>query len=241
MTSRFDRQILLPQVGEAGQDKIKNSAVTVFGCGGLGSPVLTYLACAGVGSLRIVDFDAVSESNLNRQFIHGEASIGENKVASAARAIKALNSGIHVEPLNVIIDDTSIDELIKGSDVLIDCTDNIATRLIINKGALRFGVPLVEGGINGFIGFVLCVDREHACLSCLGYKQAKSNEAIPVIGATAGVIGTLQAMECLKIILGCGNSLFGTMLHYNGLAGSFDRISVNTNKKCGFHEWHAAK
>jgi molybdopterin/thiamine biosynthesis adenylyltransferase len=232
---RYERQLLLPQIGESGQGKLAASVVTVVGCGGLGSPVLTYLACAGVGTLRIIDCDTVSESNLNRQFLHGEQSIGMEKTASAMRTLRALNTGIRIEAHQTAVSDDNIGELIEGSDAVVDCADNVATRLTVDRGCIRAGIPLVEGGINGFSGFVMCVDREHACLGCLGYDRAVGSGPRPVLGATAGVIGSLQAMECLKLLLGAGEPLFGTLLQYDGLTGSFERIPVSKYARCVCH------
>ena len=234
---RYDRQILLPQIGEEGQTKLEKATVTVIGCGGLGSPVLTYLACAGVGTLRIVDCDIVSETNLNRQFLHGEHSIGVDKTKSAVEALGAMNGDIRIEAHQMMVDEENFGALIAGSDAVVDCSDNAETRLVINRGCLRADIPLIEGGINGFSGFVLCVDREHACLGCLGYERSKKHGPLAVLGATAGIIGSLQAMECLKLLLGCGENLFGTMLQYNGLTGAFDRIAVKTYAGCICHSF----
>lgn len=232
---RYERQMLLPQIGEAGQQKLAASVVTVIGCGGLGSPVLTYLACAGVGTLRIVDCDRVSESNLNRQFLHGEQSIGLEKTASAMHTLRSLNSRIRIEPVQMAVDDGNIGTAIQGCEVVVDCADNAATRLVVNKACIRAGIPLVEGGINGFTGFVLCVDADHACLGCLGYGRAQKRGPVPVLGATAGVIGSLQAMECLKLLTGTGEPLFGTLLQYDGLTGNFTRVAVHKYDRCMCH------
>ena len=232
---RYDRQIPLEQIGKIGQEKLASSTVTVVGCGGLGSPVLTYLACAGVGTLRIVDCDVVSESNLNRQFLHNEQSIGVEKTVSAARSLRALNGDIQVEPFQVKVDEGNIQRLLAGSDAVVDCADNVATRLIVNTACLRAGIPLVEGGINGFSGFVMCVDAFHACLGCLGYDRQSRTQPLPVLGATAGVIGSLQAMDCLKLLLGAGEPLLGTLLQFNGLRGTFERIAVRKYARCACH------
>jgi adenylyltransferase/sulfurtransferase len=232
---RYDRQLLLPQIGVSGQKKLDSSVVTVIGCGGLGSPALTYLACAGVGTLRIVDCDTVSKSNLNRQFLHQEQCIGQEKTFSAMRSLCAINGSIRIVPCQVVVDSGNIGEMIEGCDAVLDCTDNNTTRLVVNKGCIQAGIPLVEGGINGFSGFVICVDKAHACLGCLGYDGAIHTEPIPVLGVTSGVIGCLQAMECLKILLGIGEPLFGTLLVYNGLNGIFTNISVKKSIQCNCH------
>jgi molybdopterin/thiamine biosynthesis adenylyltransferase len=232
---RYERQIALSQVGASGQKRLTASVVTVIGCGGLGSPVLAYLACAGVGTLRIVDCDTVTESNLNRQFVHDETRLGMQKADSAKIFLKALNSAIRVETYQTVVDEGNIQTLIQGSHAVVDCADNAATRLIINRGCIQSDIPLVEGGVNGFSGFVLCVDKDHACLGCLGYDRARKAGPTPVIGAAAGVIGSLQAMECLKILLALDKPLFGTLLQYDGLAGEFTFVPLEKYGKCVCH------
>ena len=232
---RYSRQIILPQIGEAGQAALARSRVAVVGAGGLGSPVLTYLAAAGVGALRIIDCDTVSLSNLNRQFLHTEAGLGRKKTQSAYERLRRQNPSLHLETADERLDEKNAQHLLGGADVVVDCVDNIAARLAVNEACLRMDLPLVEGGISGFHGFVTVVRRESACLACMGYDRQKERTGIPAVGAVAGVIGSLQASECLKLLLGVGRSLAGRILQYDALDGSFDEIAVRRRADCPLH------
>ena len=232
---RYERQKMLTQIGSIGQDRLKSARVTVVGAGGLGSPVLTYLTMAGVGYIRVIDHDTVSLSNLNRQFLHIETGLGSKKAESARERLRHLNSELQIEAISEKLTEKNVFSLFENSDVVIDCVDHIGTRLIVNEACLEMGIPLVEGGISGFYGFVTAIDREHACLCCLGYDKKAKEPEVPALGATAGVIGSLQAMECLKIILKCGDILFGRMLQYDGLECCFDEIPVRKREDCEIH------
>lgn len=233
---RYERQMKLSQIGEKGQEKLKHAVVAVIGAGGLGSPVLTYLVMAGVGTIRVVDDDHVNLTNLNRQYLHGEADLGKEKVQSAKEALKAMNSDVMIETYSERLTEENAAAFVSGADVVIDCVDNIATRLVVNRICMERKIPLVEGGISGFYGFVTVVGREYACLRCLGYGEEKEKEEIPALGAVAGVIGSLQAVECLKILLDCGNVLYGRMLQYDGIESSFDEIPIQKRVDCELHQ-----
>lgn len=233
---RYLRQRKLSQIGDEGQKKLSDAAVAVIGAGGLGSPVLTYLAAAGVGRIRIIDCDEVNLTNLNRQFLHGEPDIGQKKALSAAETLKNLNSEIEIEPVCACLTEANAQELLGTADVVADCVDNIKTRLIVNEVCLRNRIPLVEGGITGFYGFVTDILPEYACLSCLGYRETMDKEEIPAVGACAGVIGSLQAAEVLKLLLGEGTPLYGRILQYDGLLGSFDEIEIQKRADCSLHK-----
>lgn len=232
---RYRRQMMIPQVGEEGQKKLQKAHVTVIGAGGLGSPVLTCLAEAGVGYIRCIDDDTVSLTNLNRQFLHTERDIGKCKTDSAKEKLTALNSAIQIETVCSKVTGESVGELIAGSSVVVDCVDNISTRLRVNRACMEQGIPLVEGGISGFYGFVTAILPEYACLECMGYQEEMDEKTIPAIGVTTGVIGSLQANECLKIILRIGEPLYGRMPQYDGLTGSFDEIEVRKSEDCRLH------
>lgn len=236
---RYIRQTMLPQVGETGQERLKNSRVTVVGAGGLGSPVLTYLSEAGVGNIRIIDGDEVSLSNLNRQFLHSEADLGRKKALSAKEKLLAMNSAVHIDVITERLTAENVYHLMgdrsERTDVVIDCVDNIRTRLTVSEWCLKNNIPLVEGGISGFYGFVTVINRETACLECMGYHAGMDKKPVPAVGATAGIIGSLQAMECLKILLGAGNVLYGRMLQFDGLEGSFDEIELCKKEDCQLH------
>ncbi|MBR6755577.1 MAG: HesA/MoeB/ThiF family protein [Peptococcaceae bacterium] len=235
MEERFIRQTVLPQVGTSGQEKIEKAVVTVIGAGGLGCPVLTYLVEAGVQQIRIIDCDVVGLSNLNRQFLHTTQDINKPKVQSAAEKLQQLNPQVRLELIDQRLTVENMAELIGAPDVVVDCLDSIAVRLLVGEYCLRYDIPLVEGGIKGFYGWVTTINRKTPCLACLGYHAEMEETEIPVLGTTAGVIGSLQANECLKLILGAGTPLTGRMLHYDGLSGSIDEIALQINPNCPVH------
>ena len=173
MDGRYDRQIRMPEIGTEGQRKLEQSVVTVIGCGGLGAPVLTYLVQAGVGTVRIADGDTVSISNLNRQFLHWEEDIGKEKVHSAAEKLRRLNPQIRVETFPFYLTEDNADRILSGSDVVVDCVDSLAGRLLVGRQCLARDIPLVEGAVQGFYGYVLDISRKTACLECLGYSPGE--------------------------------------------------------------------
>ncbi len=235
MIMRYERQILIKQVSEAGQKILANSNVCVIGSGGLASPVLTYLACAGVGTLSLIDYDTVTDSNLNRQFLYQEKDIGKPKVQIANEVLSAFNPEIIFHPIYQKIDKTNITEMIKDADVVIDCVDNVETRMIVNRACLQQNIPLVEGGVNGFYGFVFAIKQEYPCLECIGYGNTKLKPPTAALGAVVGVIGSLQAVECIKILLGLEGVLYGKLLNYDGLIGSFETVEIQKNDMCEAH------
>lgn len=232
---RYERQLLINQIGEKGQDRLKQSNVVVIGAGGLASPVLTYLTCAGVGSITLTDYDIVSESNLNRQFLYHEADIGKPKAQSAKKVLSELNSEITINSVSEKLSESNVLSVIKGADVVIDCVDNVETRLLVNRACLKLDIPLVEGGVNGFYGFVLAIKREYPCLECIGYSNTKLKRPGPALGAVVGAIGSLQAVEGIKILLGLEGVLYGRMLQYDGLTASFDTIEISRDMMCNAH------
>lgn len=230
--NRYDRQMLVSQIGEKGQKKLSESRVTVIGCGGLGSPVLTYLALAGVGHLRLVDCDVVSLTNLNRQFFYEEMSVKQEKCSAAAEFLKKRNSEIILEPISKEVTEENVQELLADSDVVVDCVDRISVRKIVGRACQRLHLPLVEAGVNGFYGYVLPIcPGKSACLECIETGAAKEILPVPAIGAVAGVIGSLQATECLKILLGLSVS-YGILLQYDGIYSEFDSIPVSVSPVC---------
>lgn len=235
MTKRYQRQEKILQIGAEGQKRLAKSKVTVIGAGGLGSPVLTYLAEAGVGKIRLIDFDTVGITNLNRQFLYTEKDLGRKKTDAAREKLELLNQEVRVEAVCAELNEENAEELTGEADVVVSCLDRISARLIVNEVCLRRNIPLVEGGISGFYGFVMCVKREGPCLECLGYDRSMDQSGIPALGAVAGVVGSLQAAECLKILLGTGRPLYGRMIQYDGINGSFDEITVKRNENCRLH------
>lgn len=234
---RYGRHILLPEIGGAGQQRLKNAAVLVIGAGGLGSPVLEYLAGAGVGTIGVVDDDTVSLSNLQRQTIHGTSTVGEKKTRSAAARIREINPHIIIDRHELHFTEENAPGLIFGYDLLIDGSDNIATRYAAADAAERGRIPLVTGAVGRFDGSVTVLkpyetDADGRRLP--GYRdlfpEVPPEGMLPVcaetgiIGALTGVIGTLMAMEAIKLISGAGEPLVGRLMMYDALAARFDVV-----------------
>jgi molybdopterin/thiamine biosynthesis adenylyltransferase len=229
---RYDRQILISGFGEEGQKKLKRASVFIAGAGGLGSPVAIYLAAAGVGRIRICDCDQVQLSNLNRQIIHGEEDLGRAKTVSAKEKLVRLNNGLKVEAVNEIISATNVLELIDGCDVIVDAMDNLPTRHILNKAALEKNKPLFHGAVYGFEGrATTIIPGKTACLKC-GYRSVYPGEKFPVIGVAPAVIGSIQATEVIKYIVGIGDLLINRLLVYNGLEAKFTEFKVKKDPDC---------
>lgn len=233
---RYKRQIFIPQIGTEGQMLLQSSTAAVIGAGGLGAPVLTYLAAAGVGNILVIDKDAVEESNLNRQFLYSREDIGRKKAEAAKEKLKKQNPQIKVTAFSDAFTEENGRELLKGADVVVDCVDSVKTRILVNKICLLLRIPLVEGGIYGFYGYVTSVFQNSPCLECMGYTKEMEQKEIPSLGAAAGVVGSLQAVEALKILLGKGEPFYGRLLQYDGLDGSFDEIKVEKKKDCSLHK-----
>ncbi|MBW1972211.1 MAG: adenylyltransferase [Deltaproteobacteria bacterium] len=230
---RYNRQILLPSFGEEGQIKLKRSHVLIAGVGGLGSPVSIYLASAGIGRLTLVDSDRVELSNLNRQILHWETNIGERKVFSACDKLKNINSTIKLFPIHEKITEKNIVKLLDGVDLVIDCLDNMETRFILNEGVVILGIPMIHGGIHGLLGEITTIiPGLTPCLECIFQRGYKDKETFPVLGATPGVIATLQVMEAIKLIVGFGKLLIGKMLYVNGEEMEFITVDYQRKKDC---------
>lgn len=228
MISRYERQMVLPEIGEEGQQKLLSAKVLIIGCGGLGTPCATYLAQAGIGQLEVVDADTVSFSNLNRQFFFTQQDIGAYKAEIAEKKLAQMNSNLHVRGHVKQVDESSIDALIHGFDVVVDCVDNLETRKIVHHACLKQDIPLVEGGIDGFYGFVACIKKGYP--PCMDFFSGKEKEKIPVLGAVAGIIGSLQALEAIKIIVGMDNILFGQILYYDAKKQEMEKVTIPENE-----------
>jgi adenylyltransferase/sulfurtransferase len=238
---RYARHILLKEVGGPGQQKLLDSKVLVVGAGGLGSPLLLYLAAAGVGTLGIVDDDAVSLSNLQRQIAHGEARIGEPKTDSAAEAIARINPDVVVETHQVRLNPANAMELIRPYDVVADGSDNFATRFLINDACYLARKTLVSASILRFDGqlatFKAHLGEGHPCYRCI-FPTEPPPGLIPscaeggILGAVAGSMGSLQATEVLKELLGVGESMSGSLMVYDGLSTTFRKIKVKPDPAC---------
>jgi adenylyltransferase/sulfurtransferase len=235
---RYSRHLLIPEVGLEGQRKLKNAAVLVIGTGGLGSPVALYLAAAGIGRIGLVDYDVVDSSNLQRQVIHGTSGIGTLKVESARQRMLDLNPDIEVEVYNEPFTSENAMRIASDYDLLIDGTDNFPTRYLTNDVCVMLGKPNVYGSIFRFDGQVSVFDaRRGPCYRCL-FPEPPPPGLVPscaeggVLGVLPGTIGTLQATEALKLILGIGEPLIGKLLLFNALDMSFDFVRLKKNPKC---------
>ena len=235
---RYSRHLLIPEVGLEGQKKLKASSALVIGTGGLGSPVALYLAAAGIGRLGLVDFDVVDSSNLQRQVIHGTATIGKLKVESARDRLQDLNPDIQVEIYNEPFTSENALRIASQYDILIDGTDNFATRYLTNDICVFLGKPNVYGSIFRFDGQASVFDsRSGPCYRCL-FPEPPPPGLVPscaeggVLGVLPGTIGTIQATEALKLLLGIGSPLIGKLLLYNALDMSFDFVNLRKNPKC---------
>ncbi|MCC6785333.1 MAG: molybdopterin-synthase adenylyltransferase MoeB [Planctomycetes bacterium] len=239
---RYGRHLLVPGVGESGQRKLLDARVLLVGAGGLGSPAALYLAAAGVGHLRVVDFDVVERSNLQRQILHADDRIGQGKAESARRSLLALNPGIAVEPIAVRLDATNVEALMADCQVVLDGTDNFATRYLVNDACVKLGIPNVHGAIHRFEGQVSTFwpqspGRRGPCYRCL-FPSPPPADLAPncaeagVLGVLPGVIGTLQAVETIKLILGLGDPLVGRLLVYDALAARFFELEQARDPSC---------
>ena len=216
---RYSRHILLPQISYEGQEQLVNSHALVIGAGGLGSPVALYLAAGGVGTLTICDFDEVDLTNLQRQIIHTTAAVGSNKAQSAAYTIAAINPEVQVRPVMQRVDEASLRDLAQSADVVVDCTDNFTVRYALNQVCVALRKPLVSGAAIGFEGQVTVFDMRHddsPCYHCL-FPNLGDDEGLRctengVFAPLVGMIGTTQAAEAMKLLLGLGKSLQGRLL-----------------------------
>lgn len=230
--TRYDRQMMLPNWGEAGQERLSAATAFVAGAGGLGSPAAIYLAVAGVGELRICDSDTIELSNLNRQILHSEERIGMSKAISGRTALAAVNSSIRVEALTTMINAENVDELVGGSDIIVDCMDNFDTRYVLNDCAIRKGIPFVHGSVWGLAGQLTFIHvPQTPCLRCI-FPEGPVKELFPVVGCTPGVIGCLQAVEAIKYLVGLKDNLKGELLLWDGELVDFQRVKVRRDPSC---------
>lgn len=241
---RYSRHLLLPEVGEAGQLKLLDSKVLLIGAGGLGSPAAFYLAAAGIGTLGIVDYDVVDRSNLQRQILHTDDRVSTSKVASARRALEALNPSVKVIGHETRITSDNVEEILSGYDIVVDGTDNLPTRYLINDACVKLGIPNVHGAVYRFEGQLTVFwpangVRPGPCYRCMfpeppPPESAPSCAEIGVLGVLPGVIGLLQAVETIKLLLGIGDSLIGRILYYDALGGRFSEFRIQPNPGCRY-------
>lgn len=235
---RYSRHIILQEVGVKGQKKLLNASVLIIGAGGLGAPAALYLAAAGVGTIGIVDADEVDLSNLQRQVIHTTNDVGKAKVKSAAETMEAINPDVTVKTYRTFVDSSNIMDLIKDYDFIIDGTDNFPAKFLINDACVMAEKPFSHAGIIRFKGQLMTyVPGEGPCYRCV-FKNPPPKDAVPtckqagVIGAMGGVIGSLQAMEAIKYIIGKGDLLTGKLLTYDALKMEFHTIKLPKDDHC---------
>ncbi|MGW7581279.1 adenylyltransferase/sulfurtransferase MoeZ [Kitasatospora sp. NPDC054768] len=235
---RYSRHLIIPDVGMAGQKRLKNAKVLCVGAGGLGSPALLYLAAAGVGTLGIVEFDVVDESNLQRQVIHGQSDIGRSKAESARDSVKEINPYVDVVLHEERLDNSNVMEIFSGYDLIVDGTDNFATRYLVNDAAVLLGKPYVWGSIYRFDGQASVFWAEHGpCYRCL-YPEAPPAGMVPscaeggVLGVLCASIGSIQVNEAIKLLAGIGDPLVGRLVIYDALEMNYRQVKVRKDPNC---------
>jgi adenylyltransferase/sulfurtransferase len=235
---RYSRQIMLPQIDIEGQQKLLSARVLIIGLGGLGSPAAMYLAAAGVGCLALNDFDKVDLTNLQRQIAHDTDSLGISKVESAKQTLLRLNPDIHVDTLAGTLDGEDLEEQIAASDVILDCTDNFSTRFAVNQACVLTHTPLVSGAVIRFEGQISVFTPgfdDSPCYNCLYPNQGELEESCVrngVIAPLPGIIGSMQALEAIKLIAGIGQSLRGRLLLFDALTMEWQRMNLKKNPVC---------
>ncbi|GII29649.1 adenylyltransferase/sulfurtransferase MoeZ [Planotetraspora mira] len=235
---RYSRHLIIPDVGMAGQKRLKNAKVLCVGAGGLGSPALLYLAAAGVGTLGIVDFDIVDESNLQRQIIHGQSDVGRLKAESAAASVREVNPNVNVVIHNVALTTDNVMDIFSGYDLIVDGTDNFATRYMVNDAAVLLNKPYVWGSIYRFDGQASVFWSEHGpCYRCL-YPEPPPPGMVPscaeggVLGVLCASIGSIQVNEAIKLITGIGDPLVGRLMIYDALEMKYRDVKVRKDPEC---------
>lgn len=229
---RYDRQIRIHGFGEDGQKKLKDAEIFIAGAGGLGFPISVYLAAVGVGTLRIVDHDRVELSNLNRQLLHWDKDIGRRKVESVCEKLRQINPRVKVEVYDEEVTEDNVLTLVDGVDVIVDALDNYATRYALNRASLEKKIPFFHGAVRGLMGqATTIIPGQTACLRCI-IPVALPTETFPILGAVAGTIGTIQATEVIKYLIGMGNLLKNRLLIYDALSMEFYNVEVKRNPTC---------
>lgn len=238
---RYSRQIITEHFGLEKQETLKNSKVLVIGAGGLGSSILYYLTAVGIGTLGIVDFDKIELTNLNRQILHRTEDIGKAKVKSASEKLKKLNPNVSINEYDIKLNNHNIETILEMYDVVVDATDNLTTRYLISDTCYQLNKPLIEGAVESFYGILMTIiPNETPCFRCLypdcdvenEYGKKLSASEIGVLGVTPGVIGSLQAMEVVKVLTSTGSALKGRLLQFDGFTSSFREIPIKRKTDC---------
>ncbi len=234
---RYSRHIILKQVGGKGQEKLLSGKVLIIGAGGLGSPAALYLAAAGVGTIGIVDFDKVDLTNLQRQIIHFTKDLNKEKVVSAKEKMEAINPDVKVKVHQLLLDSSNILDIIKDYDFIIDGTDNFPVKFLINDACVMQKKPFSHGGILRFEGQTFTHTPGNACYRCL-FKEPPPKNAVPtcsqagILGAVAGMLGTVQAAEALKYLIGIGDLLKNRLLIFDALKMEYRTVKIKKSKTC---------
>ena len=231
-TDRYDRQLIMENIGQEGQEKLKQAKVFLAGAGGLGSPIAMYLAAAGIGKIRIVDNGFVETSNLNRQILYRPEDLDQAKAVCAKKRLKRFNPNIEAEAILETIRVENAQRMVGQCDIIIDALDNYAARYILNQVAFQKGIPMVHGAVEEFFGqATTIVPGKTNCLKCL-FPQAPPHQTWPIIGVTCGLIASIQAAEVIKIILGIGSPLENRLLIWDGLQTRMEEITLERHTQC---------
>ena len=235
--ARYARHIRLPQIGEQGQQAILDASALIVGVGGLGAPAAMYLAAAGIGRLVLSDYDIVETSNLQRQIIHREAAVGENKVDSGRQTLAALNSECQVDVIGYQLDDDELREAIDSVDIVLDCSDNYPTRFAVNRFCVETATPLVTGAAIRLEGQIMNYQPavDSACYQCLyteAYGAEESCELEGILGPVVGVIGTMQALQTLLLLAGQGEEMVNRLLLFDALSMHWHSVNLPKNPNC---------
>lgn len=230
---RYNRQMMIKGFGEEGQKKLKNTRVFLAGVGGLGSPIATYLAVAGFGHITLADLDVVDLSNLNRQILHWDKDVGRVKVESGKEKLNGINPAIEVSTFHGRIDENNVYDLTKDHDIIIDAMDNFPTRFLLNRAALKHRKPFIHASVWGLEGrMTTIVPGKTPCLECV-FPHVPPKEVFPILGATPGVLGTLQVIEAVKVVLGIGKTLENRLLIFDGEYMEFHEVDISKDPHCG--------
>lgn len=230
---RYDRQMMLRGFGQEGQERLRQARVAVAGIGGLGSVASLYLAAAGVGYLRLIDYDVVELSNLNRQVIHWSTDLERPKVESAAMKLIQLNPEVKVDAVNEMITRDSVTKLLEDIGLVVDGQDTMQTRMIINEECVRRRIPYIYAAVYGLEGYMTTiVPHAGPCLKCIYPAECPQPEKVPVVGPTPGVMGCLEATEALKLLTGIGRPALGRLIVYDGERMAFQEVAIKKDAHC---------
>jgi adenylyltransferase/sulfurtransferase len=230
---RYQRQLIMPEIGAEGQERLKRAKVFLCGLGGLGSVSAYYLVAAGIGHLRVVDMDVVELQNLNRQILHGQDDVGIPKIDSAKYKLERFNGAVQIDTFHKELREENALDLVGDSELIIDATDNLKTRKILNRVSLNKGIPLILGGVEGFNGMVTtCIPGESPCFECIFPSDQSNDKTIGVLGPVPGFVASVQSLEAIKVILGRGKPLKGRLLLISGADMTFKEIKVDKNPEC---------